>query len=204
MIALVEGVEARREAEARWVEASALKGKARGRALKRIWNEQADLSYFNDSDSFVAVHHIGLFDAQEFGVEKMRRYFAGGGVEKPSRVELSALGYDRSKFRELGEELLGEAYIVFDKQRVTFASTRDVFSETIKVDAGDMKRFSKRPSQAFVKHIVLDRDEAIGAGEIGECFIDQWTVRYMVVKADRQKEIDFLRSLGVEVYARDN
>ena len=175
------------------------------RDKKKLWNQYADHTYFQDPKRFFVYHYLGHFSDKK-GLED---YFPRGsttlgrvpGIDIPNRNELSCFG-GPGRYGGGDSIQLLMPFFTFKKYRVTFASSEDAGSEWLsKATSFDTKKHSgsglpKRPN-VFLPHraIPLDEEEVEDMGQLEEVIIDNWVIdTFYCEKAD----VDYAKELGLK------
>lgn len=109
------------------------------RNMKRRWNEQADMSFFQDPGKLVPIHYMGLYSGRKglddyfpdavAAAEQGRQIPRTPGIHVPNRNELSCIGYIQPF--SISSIRGSSTFLTFKKYRVTFASDHDAFTERL-------------------------------------------------------------------------
>jgi hypothetical protein len=185
----------------------------RRRDLKRLWNQHADHSYFDDPSKIFVRHYLGMYS----GNSSVADYFPVGsskpdripGIHVANRNELSCLASvskDEPSSLEAHERDL--SFFTFRKYRMTFASWSDVASERLSmatpahVEKYKSSGLPKRPmAYTLPYNLPIDEEGMMELKELDEVIIDNWIVDTFYVSEahnDPVREIKHAESLGLK------
>ena len=104
------------------------------RDMKRLWNEKADHSYFQDPSKFICVHYVGGNSVSK----EIESFFKSAKPKAKNTFELSTIGY--ASMKDVGKGgFMGRKFgFILSPRRVTYAAHSDIGSENTSI-----KGFSK-------------------------------------------------------------
>jgi hypothetical protein len=125
------------------------------RDMKRLWNEKADHSYFQDPSKFICVHYIAGNSSVTRGIES---FFKDAKPKAKNTFELSTIGY--ASMKDVGKGgFMGRKFgFILSPRRVTYAAHSDIGSENTGIQgfskAGEEQR--KQMEKEIISKLPLD------------------------------------------------
>lgn len=175
------------------------------RDKKKLWNQYADHSYFQDPKKFFVYHYLGHY-SENNGLED---YFPRGsttpgrvpGIDVPNKNELSCFGGPGRYGGGESIQLL-MPFFTFKKRRVTFASDEDAATEWLsRATPADIQKYKgsglpKRPN-VYLRHrsIPLDEEEVETIGQLEEVVIDNWIIDTFYCE---KEDVEYAKELGLK------
>lgn len=175
------------------------------RDKKRLWNQHADHSYFQDPKKLFVFHYLGHYSYKN----SLEDYFPRGstvpgrvpGIDFPSRNELSCFG-GPAKYGGAESVTLRMPFFTFKKRRVTFASVEDAATERLsKATPADIDKhrgsgLPKRPNVYIgYKYIPLDEEEVEKFRSLDEVVIDNWVIDTFYCE---EGDVEYAKELGLK------
>ena len=174
------------------------------REKKKLWNQYADHSYFQDPKKFFVYHYLGHYSENK-GLE---HYFpristmpgSVPGIDVPNRNEISCFGSPERYGGGDSIQLL-MPFFTFKKRRVTFVSVEDAGTEWLsRATPEDIEKHkgSGLPKRPYVylnyREIALDEDEVESIG-VEEVIIDNWIIDTFYCE---KEDVNYAKELGIK------
>tara|TARA_Y100000310_G_scaffold338168_1_gene427087 strand:- start:564 stop:1367 length:804 start_codon:yes stop_codon:yes gene_type:complete len=196
------------------------------RNIKRVWNELADHSYWQNPNNIVCCHSLSFINEGS-----LNEYFGPNGfydLHNKNRDELSCVGMfglSDGDIKRLHNHA-GSLFITLSPRRVTFAYAGDAYTEELHWADEEVQKFHKssglpkRPGRIMAlpwrSKVLLDREDIEKAEKhpsaglelrkkkwIGEVIIDNWKLdtvyiaKYKKIK-DMHKNIQFCEDNNIK------